>query len=343
MAASMVATALLLGPRVFDDHFHEAHAQGADLYGHAEEAFRSAGAASLAVGLLIAVLAASTVGVTVARRIGRALDAVADGASRVASGDYATPVTIRPSGRELDSVAATFNAMAAQIDATETARRRLLTDLSHEMRTPVAVIDVTLEALEDGVRVWDAEALAVLREQTGRLTRLAADLRDVSAAQEGRLEVSFAPVDLRDVTSHAAASARSAYAAASVHLATRLPEQEVLVEADRARLGQVLDNLLRNARQHTPPGGTVHLDLTLAPGHVTITVRDDGVGITPDALPHLFERFYRAGTERRDERPGTGVGLSISRALVEAHGGTLTAASDGPGTGARFDLTLPLH
>lgn len=345
MTMTVIAAAALIGPIVFGQHMREAgHGDQPMVLEHAQEAFRAAGLAAMGAGIAIAALGALASGLLLSRRIGGALDALSDGAARVAAGRYAEPVTVPKSGPELVAVAAAFNAMAAQIAETESTRRRLLTDLAHEMRTPVSAIEVMCEALEDGLTQADEATLATLRAQTGRLARLAADVSAVSAAEEGRLELRTQRVQVTSLVGRAIETAAPAFAARGVALTAQTEAEPVtsIVEADPARIGQVLDNLLRNALRHTPSGGRVRV-LTRRDGpHALISVVDDGEGIGPQHLPHVFERFYRGDPgRRRDDATGTGVGLSIARAIALAHGGSLTAASDGEGRGATVTLRLP--
>ncbi len=341
MAVTVVGVAAVVGPPEFDRHLALAGHTEPEIVAHGEQAFVSAGGVALGAGLAIAAIGAIAASVLVTRRIGAASAALAAGAERVAAGDYGTPVALPTSDRELETVAASFNAMASRIAATEATRRRLLTDLSHELRTPLAAIDLLLEGLADGVVPPDAATAAALRAQTARLARLATDVREVSAAEEGRLALVRENVQVADLLADAVATATPGAAAAGVRLVVAGTPPAVRVSVDRTRLGQVLDNLVRNALQHTPPGRAVELWADAAGDTVRVGVRDEGVGIAPDDLPHVFERFFRGGRRRHDEGAGTGVGLAISRALVAAHGGTLTAASDGPGRGAEFVVALP--
>ncbi len=343
MAIAVVAVAAAVGPALFDQHLMMAgHGEDPETIAHAEAAFRAAGVTALGWGLAIAAVGAIAVSLHATRRVGRALDALAEGAERVAGGDYTTPVTIPPVARELDTVAAGFDTMAGRLAAAEATRRRLLTDLSHELRTPLAAIDLVLEGMEDGVVPSSPDTFATLRRQTARLARLADDTGEVSAAEEGRLGLDLVEVGLAELVTAARDAAAPGFAADGVGLvAGSVPD--ATVTADRARIGQVLDNLLRNARQHTSPGGTVRLEAGCTPTEVWIAVRDTGQGIAAEDLPHIFERFYRGRHgHRRDEGGGTGVGLAISRAIAQAHGGTLAAASPGVGEGAEFVLRLPV-
>lgn len=345
MAVTLVAVAMLVGPPLFDMHMREAgHGEQPSVLLHAREAFQTATGASLAAGILAAAAGAVAVSVAMTRRIGRQLDALGVGAERIGHGVYDEPVPLLGGSGELDQVTAAFNDMAGRIASTEATRRGMLTDLAHEMRTPISAIRLTLEAVEDGVATLDEQGMDAMQAHLERLTRLADDIRAVSAAEEGRLDLHLAHVDLTDVVSHSSGSFAPACEAAGVELLVPRPPHGVVVRGDRARLGQALDNVVRNALQHTPSGGRITITLTSDGKSARIEVADSGQGIAAADLPHLFERFYRADTSRRHHHDGggTGVGLPISRAIMAAHGGSLDAESEGPGRGATFTLTVPL-
>ena len=221
-------------------------------------------------------------------------------------------------------------------------RRRLIADAAHEMRTPVATLEAYLEALEDGVAQPDPATLAVLRAQTARLTRLAGDMAAVSKAEEGRLELSLRPVAPAELARTAVAAASTAYTAKRVSLTLDVEESLPPLRADTERLGQVLGNLLENALRHTPPGGEVTVTVQATSEHqAELAVSDDGEGIPAEHLPHIFERLYRADTARDRQHGGAGTGLAIVKAIVEAHGGRVSATSAGPGAGTRIAVHLP--
>ena len=341
MALTVAVVAAVVGPPAAERHMRLAgHGGQPDVLQHAEEAFQSGLFTSLAVGIAIALVGAVLANVWLTRRLGATVAELRRGSERVAHGDYSTPIALADDAHELRTVANSLNVLAAQVGATEATRRRMLTDLSHEMRTPIATLSAILEALEDSVAEPSPETLAVLRQQCNRLHRLAVDMRDVSAFEEGRLPINPQPSGLGDVLRAAVDAALPQYEASGIALdLTPVPEARVAV--DRERIGQVLDNLLRNARQHA--ASTVRVAGDVADGRVRVTVLDDGRGIAQGELPHVFERFYRGdGHRRHDQGVGTGVGLTISRAIVEAHGGSLEAASEGRGRGAAFTLTLPI-
>ncbi len=342
MTLSIVLAAFLIGPAVFDDHMRRAgHGGQPDVLDHAQEAFFSAGLQSIGIGLLVAAVGALVVTLVSTRRLGRWLSALSGGAARVSAGHYEQPVMLAGSSPELERVADAFNGMALQIQTTESRRRTLLTDVAHELRTPIAAIDVTLEALEDGVLAPGAETYGTLRAQSARLARLAADIRDVSAAEEGRQRMSPRRVTTAGLVETSVRQWSQRFEEAGVTLSNHVAADEV-VHVDTARIGQVMDNLLANALRHTHGGGAVDIRSRVTDGLVSVDVVDDGEGIDAAALPHVMERFYRGDPSRtRAAGSGTGVGLAISRAIARAHGGDLTPHSGGPGRGATFTLSLP--
>ncbi len=341
ISAWLVAAAV--APGLFHNHLQQAGIEHVSTEAaHVEEAFTSAMIISLAIALVVSALMALAVSWYFTRRVQRSVTGVATSATEIAGGHYDVRLPGPGLGHEFDQLAETFNKLADRLDSVETTRRRMLSDLAHEMRTPLATLDAHIEALEDGIRVPDAETLAVLRSSTARLGRLAEDMGAVSRAEEGRLSVTPARTDTRSLVDAAVRVAADRYAAKGVALVEDV-EHPAAVTADPDRIGQVLGNLLDNALRHTPTGGTVTVTVTADAGDrwAEITVTDTGEGIAPEHLGHLFDRFYRADTARRYREGGSGIGLTIARALVEAHGGTLTASSGGPGTGARFTVRLP--
>ena len=335
--------ASVLGPSIFHDHLTQAHvAHTAAETRHVEEAFASALLISIGVALFAAVGAAFAVSWYFSRRVQRSIASVADAAGQIAAGRYGARVQDPGLGGEFATLAATYNTLANRLEATEATRRRMLADLAHEMRTPLATVDAHLEAVEDGVRIFDQETLDVIRGSTQRLGRLAEDITAVSRAEEGDLAVSPQPVEAAALAHAAADGARDRYVAKGVRLEVELDDAgQVRVDPDR--MAQVLGNLLDNALRHTPVDGRVTLSCRRREAWVEYTVADTGEGVAAEHLPHLFDRFYRADTARDRRRGGSGIGLSIAKALVAAHGGTLSATSDGPGQGATFTVRLPAN
>ena len=341
MALTMIVVAVIAGPPLFEAHMRAAGHDSPEVLQHSEEAFNTAGTLALLIGLAIAATGAIVVSVLVSRRLRRSLTGLGDAAARIADGDYGQRVE-RTDSRELDTLADSFNAMAARLDAIEASRRRLLTDLAHEIRTPLASMEICVESLEDGAIEPGPEAWQILSGQIGRISRLADDLAQVSAAEEGRLDLTVELSDPSDLVRDAVLAAREGYERKQVTLDfVPGPATGLRVEADRDRIEQVLGNLLSNALRHTPAGGRVSVTVRPDTDAVAFEVADTGDGIGAEHLPHIFERFYRAEPARDRDSGGTGVGLAISRAIARAHGGQLTAASDGAGRGATLTLRLP--
>ena len=224
----------------------------------------------------------------------------------------------------------------------ESTRRQLFSDLAHEIRTPVSVMEAYLEAVEDGVKTLDPRTIAMLREQTGRLVRFASDAADLAQAEEAHAAIAPHWVDPARLVATADAAVADRYRAKGVTLDTHASHSGGLW-ADGQRLAQVLSNLLDNALRQTPAGGHVTLTAAGDRDEVAFTVDDDGDGIAAEHLPHVFERFYRADSARDRRRGGSGIGLATAKALTEAHGGHIRVVSRGVGHGTTFTVTVPIH
>lgn len=334
--------ASLVGPALFHEHLVQANIADHELADlHVEEAFRSASTIALGLATVVAGVTALTVSVVLTRRVGRSVSQMSRAATQVGAGQFHARVPLPGIGAEFDQLAQSFNTMAAHLEADERLRERLLTDVAHELRTPAATLTAYVEAIEDGVRVMDTETIAVLNDQAQRLTRLARDLAAVTRAESGELDLHLADVPAAELIDAAALAARERADAADVTVTTQVTPDAGVVRVDRVRLAQVLDNLVVNAIRHTPAGGSITLAARRDASSVELTVTDTGEGIDAEHLPHVFERFYRADSARDRRHGGSGVGLAICRALVQAHGGTVQAASDGPDRGARFTVRLP--
>jgi signal transduction histidine kinase len=334
----------LVAPRLFHRHLHKALPRvTTDVLVHADEAFGRAFLLALCVAFVVSLFCSAVAGAVLARRLARSVMPFAAAAEDVAAGRYPVHVPAPSLGRELDDVAAAFNDMAERLQRTEDMRRRLVADLAHELRTPVATLAAYLEGLQDGVTTLDADTRTVLQTEVSRLARLAEDASALSRAEEGRITLVRERVDPAELVSSAAKAAAERFTRTGVDLRTDLPAGLPALWADPDRLGQVLGNVLDNALRHSRPGGVVVVAGRAGQDDtIVLTVTDTGTGIAAADLPHVFERFYRAGTARDRATGGLGIGLTITRALVESHGGRITAASDGPGRGATFTIVLPL-
>lgn len=340
LTAAFVAA--LVGPPLFHRHLMEAgHSPHAPELTHIEQAYQDASIISLGVALLVALACALAVTWYLTRRLQRPLTVLTVAAQEMSAGHYAARVAVPGAGPELGSLANAFNSMAAKLESTEDTRRQLLADLAHELRTPIATLGAYLDGLEDGVAQWGPDTARVMRDQTERLVRLAEDIDDVSRAEEGRLVLDKSPQPAGELLRAATQAVTASYADKGVSLVVAPTPATLAIEVDRERFGQVMGNLLGNALRHTPPGGTVTLAADNSTDGIVVSVLDTGEGISAEQLPHVFERFYRGDNARDRAGRGSGIGLTISKAIVDAHGGTLTASSPGPGLGSRFVVTLP--
>ena len=341
---TLVVVAVIVAPGVFHDHIDRGMGMGAMSRSMSEEvdrAFERAIAISLVAAVVAALITTLLVSWFLTRRITRPVQRMAAAAERVADGDYDATVPHANLGSEFARLDASFNTMARELARTETRRRELLADLAHELRTPVATLDGFLEGLQDGVLTADAETWATMRGQTTRLRRLVQDIRAISLADERRLRLADHPVDVSALARDCVRGWSPGYAEKGVGLELWGDDAPAPVTGDPDRIREVIDNLLGNALRHTATDGHVDVMVSGSAGGVRIEVRDDGEGIDPADLPHVFERFYRADPARGHDAAGSGLGLTIARALVRAHGGTIRVTSPGLGQGALFTITLP--
>ncbi len=298
--------------------------------------------------ILVAIVAAaiaSLLGALVARRLARPLERLEEAAGAVAHGDLSARSGIAGRGDELGSLGRSFDAMAADLERNDASRRRFFQDAAHEMKTPLAVIEATAAAVMDGVYEHDDRHLETIRSQARLLGRVVDDLRTISLAEAGALPLRLEPVPVGDVLPSIGAAFAARADAAGVTLTTALADGlPLVVNADRERLGQAIAALVDNAIRFAPSGGRVVLRGGPSPRGASlarIEVLDDGPGVPAADVAHVFDRFYQADPGR-DRGSGTsGLGLAITRAIVEAHGGSTGVENPVEG-GARFWIDLPL-
>ncbi len=281
------------------------------------------------------------VGVAISRGLSAPLDRLAAAARAVGARDFGQRVA--PAGSaELVAVAHAFNDMAADLQRAERLRRDLVADVAHELRTPLTVLQGNLQAMLDGVYPIDAAEVGRLHDQTRVLSRLVDDLHALAQAEAGQLVLDRRPTDVAGFVEGVVAAFAPAAAAAGVDLAGDVPPRLPRMAVDPLRMAQVVQNLVANALRHTPAGGRVVVAGRAEGRDVAIEVRDTGEGIAAEDLGRVFERFYRADRARARASGGTGLGLAIARAIVQAHGGTIEAASAGvPGEGSVFTVRVP--
>jgi two-component system sensor histidine kinase BaeS len=281
--------------------------------------------------LLIVLIAVAVSGGI--RRMTRPMNNLIDAAQRIESGDYSAQVPEWGS-RDIRSVARAFNSMSARLKTIDDQRRSFMADVTHELRTPLSVIRGQAEAIADGVYPPDAKHLAPILDATQALDRLVEDLRTLALTDAGNLVLSKEPTDLGQLVQDTADSFRSQAESAGISLTTEVTGNLPSIEVDPARIRQVFSNLLSNAIRHTPSGGSVKVAVSSASNQVTMTVTDTGEGISPELLPHVFERFVKGPNST-----GSGLGLAIARDIVRAHSGGIEVRSSESGT--TLTVTLP--
>lgn len=287
-----------------------------------------------------AVLVGLMTGVFLMREILRPLAEIARSSQRIAGGHYDERIAV-PDSDELAAVATHFNQMAEVLETIETQRVALIGNVSHELRTPLTGIEGYLEGMMDGVLPPDTETFAQMYQEVRRLRRLVNDLQSLSRIEAGQIPLHLEDFELRPVLERVVAQLQPQAQASQITLILADTPHLPPVHADVDRTAQILVNLIGNAIRYTPDGGQVSIQAATTRTTVEIAVSDTGVGIPAEALPYIFERFYRVDYSRARSSGGSGIGLTISRHLAWAMHGELTVASDGPGQGSTFTLTLP--
>ncbi|OJA05415.1 ATP-binding protein [Halomonas sp. QHL1] len=271
--------------------------------------------------------------------LGRRTRALAGATLRLTEGDYRTRLPER--GRdELSRLARDFNVLAATLEASRDARARWVSDTAHELRTPLAVLRGEIEAMQDGIRPLNQENLSSLAQEVGQLERLVADLRLLSQSDAGALDIQLAPMDLSDCLANRLTDADRWLVDSGLTLTEQI-EPGIMIRGDAQRLRQLWNNLLDNSCAYTQPPGELHVTLTAQQGMAVVTWEDSAPGVPESELARLTERLYRVEGSRSRASGGSGLGLSIASALVNAHGATLTPSISTLG-GLRWTLRFPL-
>jgi signal transduction histidine kinase len=289
---------------------------------------------AVVLALLFLFLVSFAVGGGV-RRMTRPMTNLIEAARRIESGDYSAQVPEWGSP-DIRSVARAFNAMSARLKAIDDQRRGFVADITHELRTPLSVIRGQAEAIADGVYPADTAHLAPILDATQTMDRLVEDLRTLALTDTGSLVLHKEPTDVGALVHDAVESFRSQAESTGLSLGAEVADSLPVVEVDPARMRQVIGNLLSNAIRHTPRDGSVNVAVGSDQNLLTITVSDTGEGVSPDLLPHIFERFVKGPNST-----GSGLGLAIAREIVSAHAGRLEVQSS-PQTGTIATIFLPL-
>jgi signal transduction histidine kinase len=314
-----------------------------ELFSNYQAAFTEALSLAAVAALIAAVLASFLISRQVVGPVQRMMVV----SHRIAEGEYEERLNVSGNVQsnqldELDQLALTFNQMADKLEKTEIMRRQLIGDVTHELRTPLAAIKGYMEGLIDGVLPATPETYQQVHSEADRLQRLVNDLQELSRVEAGAYPLkieSVSPVNLIEaVVSHL----NQQFEEKGIQLEKKLDLNLPNISADKDRILQVLTNLVGNALQYTPTGGSAVITATRVKNEIVISITDSGIGISPDHLPYIFKRFYRTDKSRARASGGSGIGLTIAKALVKAHHGRIWAESAGEGKGSSFHFTLPL-
>ncbi len=302
--------------------------------------FRTALTEALSWAIITGLAAAVAVSVFVSRRVVNPIRQMMQASRHIAGGHYRERVSVTGDD-ELGQLARSFNRMAATLEQTETMRRDLIANVAHELRTPLSSIKGYMEGLIDGVLPAEPDTYQLVYREADRLQRLVNDLQELSRVEAGAFQLERRSVSLAALAGQTADRLRPQFEEKAVNLHLNVPDNLPPVAADEDRLSQVLVNLVGNALQYTPAGGSVTISAAADNRRVELSVSDTGLGIAPEHLPYLFTRFYRVDKSRSRAGGGSGIGLTIAKHLVEAHGGEIRATSPGVGQGSTFGFWLP--
>jgi signal transduction histidine kinase len=291
-------------------------------------------------GTLLAVVIALIITFFISRRITSPIQALTKSARRLGKGDFSQRVNIK-SKDEVGELAQTFNLMAGNLEHTEKLRRNMVADVAHELRTPLSNVSGYLEAIRDDVVKPDKATIASLSEEVALLTRLVDDLQELTLADAGELKLVRQPEDIAQLIAQSVTVIQPKIDCKGLTISTEVQNNLPPVNIDYYRIGQVLRNLLENAYKHTSGGGKITVTARLENDLVKVSVADTGEGIPAEDLPNMFERFYRVDKSRARAGGGSGLGLTIVKRLVEAHGGSVAVEST-LGKGSSFTFTLPI-
>ncbi len=312
---------------------------GSPPLGHIDSLFLATTERALIFGALASVAIALALGMVLARSLTRPVRELTSAIHAVASGELQQTVPVR-SRDELGELSETFNKMSADLTAANQQRRQMTADIAHDLRTPVTVLSGYLEALRDGVLQPTPERFTILYEEAQHLQGLIEDLRTLSLADAGELALHPEPVETRALMERIAASHGRQAEQQGIALVVRVNDATPPLNVDINRMVQVLNNLVSNALRYTPAGGTITLTAEPSSVGAVLRVSDTGAGIPPESLSRIFDRFYRTDAARQQSQGESGLGLAIARAIVEAHGGSISVASE-LDSGATFTITAP--
>jgi histidine kinase len=330
----MAAMTEMMGP--------SASTMEADLFNNFQNAVNEALVLSASAALISAVI----VSFFVSNQVVAPIQKIMVASQHIADGHYHERVQIPGSVHseemdELAQLALSFNQMTLKLEHAENLRKQLIGDIAHELRTPLTTIKGSMEGLIDGVLPAEDDTYQQVYREADRLQRLVNDLQDLNQVEAGAVQLNLVPISVKKLAETTQSRLLLQFEEKGVQLDIDIPDNLPPVLVDEDRLGQVLLNLVGNGLQFTPSGGVVKITAQERQGSIRISVCDSGIGIASEHLPYIFTRFYRVDKSRARVGGGSGIGLTIAKHLIEAHGGNIQAESPGTGEGSTFTITLP--
>ena len=331
-----------VAPSIFNSHLHDAGVVSESARSHVLEAYIASFNASLLIAALFSIIISGGLAWYFMVRIVKPIKGVTVFAEMLASGDLDAQAPIENSIPELNRLSDALAGMSVDLALSRQEQSRLLSDLAHELRTPISTVLAIVDGIEDAVIHPDAHTWKTIKDQLERVNRLSHDVREVTQNSEKLLSKMSTSVNPNDLATAAYAAWNPRIGGKEIKFELKIEPDLPQIFVDPQRIGQVLSNLLENALRYTPAGGKIDLNVAKSSDHILFDVVDSGQGIEPHQLPHIFDRLYRGDAARHSGDSGSGLGLTIARSIAQNHGGVLTATSEGRDLGSVFTLALPI-
>lgn len=310
--------------------------------------FRLAIYESLTFAIPVSLLSALGISLFFSREFVKPIKELSRVSRKISEGNYSQRILVPKELTisemdELKQLAINFNQMASKLEYTENIRRKLIGDVSHELRTPISLIKGLMEGLIDGVVPLTNKTFYQVQIEADRLNKLVNDLQELSIMESGVYEIKKEEYDINQVINLVISNLSPQFSNKNIQVTTNSQNSKITAYFDIDRIKQVLTNILANAYQYTAEGGKVVVTSAVVKDHIEVAIRDNGRGLSAENLPHIFTRFFRVDKSRSRNSGGSGIGLTITRQLVEAHGGKIWATSQGENKGTTVTFTLPLR
>ena len=311
------------------------------------DSFRRAIYSALSFALPAALISALVLSIAFSNQFVKPIKDLSEASRKISQGKYDQRILLPnkigiDEMDELQHLAINFNQMASKLEKTEDLRRQLIGDVSHELRTPISLIKVSMEGLIDGIVRPSKKLFYQVQIEADRLSKLVNDLQELSIIESGAYKLNKEEFNINTVITSVVENLSPQYSRKNIRVILDFQKRKVQESFDIDRIKQVLTNILANAYQYSPKGGTVTIKISADKKYIHVSITDEGRGISREDLPHIFTRFFRADKSRTRNSGGSGIGLTITKQLVEAHGGSINIYSKGIDKGTTVSFTLPI-